>query len=183
MNTLELRTMDDYRRLHRQSIVDPHTFWGDQAQRLRWFHPPEDVVSEDTDSADFTWYGGGRLNAAVNCVDRHAEATPQKVALIWAKDEPGEYRRITFRELQAEVGRLANVLRNYGVQRGDRVCLYLPMVPELVYAMLACARIGAVHSVCSAASAPSPSATVSWTPAPSWSSPPTRACAATAASR
>jgi acetyl-CoA synthetase len=147
MNNLELRTMDDYRRLHRQSIVDPHTFWGDQAQRLRWFHPPEDVVSEDTDSADFTWYGGGRLNAAVNCVDRHAEATPQKVALIWAKDEPGEYRRITFRELQAEVGRLANVLRNYGVQRGDRVCLYLPMVPELVYAMLACARIGAVHSV------------------------------------
>ncbi len=96
---------------------------------------------------EYAWYEGGRLNASWNCVDRHAATEPERVALIWAADEPGEYRHVTYRELQVMVGRLANVLRAHGVSRGDRVCIYLPMVPELAASMLACARIGAVHSV------------------------------------
>jgi acetyl-CoA synthetase len=96
---------------------------------------------------DFSWYSGGRLNACFNCVDRHVEPRGEKTAILWAADEAGEYRHITYRELKHEVCRLANVLLAHGVKQGDRVCIYLPMVPELAYAMLACARIGAVHSV------------------------------------
>ncbi len=96
---------------------------------------------------DFAWFSGGRLNACYNCVDRHLETQPDKTAIIWAADEPGEYQRISYRELKHNVARVANVLLAHGVRRGDRVAIYLPMVPELAYTMLACARIGAVHSV------------------------------------
>jgi acetyl-CoA synthetase len=99
------------------------------------------------EEVDFSWYGGGRLNACFNCVDRHLATQPEKTAIIWAEDEPGEYRTISYRELKHQVARIANVLHANGVGRGDRVCIYLPMMPELAYSMLACARIGAVHSV------------------------------------
>jgi acetyl-CoA synthetase len=97
--------------------------------------------------ADFAWFGQGRLNAAYNCVDRHAQAQPEKVALRWVGNTPGEQRDVTYRELKHQVARLANVLKAHGVRRGDRVCIYMPMIPEAVFAMLACAQIGAVHSV------------------------------------
>ncbi len=140
-------SLEEYERLYRESIDSPETFWRRQAERLDWFEPPRTISHGSFDEVEFGWYEGGRLNAAVNCVDRHLESRGDKTAIIWAGDEPGEYRHVTYRELALEVGRMANVLKANGVERGDRVCIYLPMIPELAYAMLACARIGAVHSV------------------------------------
>ncbi|AGC47741.1 acetate--CoA ligase [Myxococcus stipitatus DSM 14675] len=142
-----VRSLEDYQRLYRQSLEAPEAFWGVQAQRLTWFHPPDSVREMNAEQVDFSWFGGGKLNVAYNCVDRHARERPGKTAILWAKNEPGEYQAITFRELQHHVGRMANVLKAHGVRKGDRVCVYLPMIPELAYTMLACARIGAVHSV------------------------------------
>ena len=142
-----IKTLDEYERLYRESIDDPEGFWRHQAERLNWFEAPTSVVRGGFEEVEFAWYEGGQLNACVNCVDRHLETRPDKTAIIWAADEPGEYRHISYRELAWEVGRMANVLKANGVRRGDRVCIYLPMIPELAYTMLACARIGAVHSV------------------------------------
>ena len=114
---------------------------------LTWFHPWQTVFDADYDEVDFAWFSGGRLNASFNCVDRHLETLGDRTAIIWAQDEPGVYRHITYRELKHHVCRVANVLLAHGVRRGDRVCIYMTMMPELVYTMLACARIGAVHSV------------------------------------
>jgi len=142
-----IRSMEEYRRLYRLSLDDPEGFWRKQAEILTWFHPPSTILDVDLEEVDFSWYGGGRLNACFNCVDRHLSTQPEKVAIIWAEDEPGQYKTITYRELKHQVARVANVLHAHGVGRGDRVIVYLPMMPELVYTMLACARIGAVHSV------------------------------------
>ncbi|NVB40662.1 acetate--CoA ligase [Pseudenhygromyxa sp. WMMC2535] len=141
-----VRSLDEYQSLYERSINDPKGFWGDQASALSWFHPPNSIVDADL-PGEFVWFSGGRLNATYNCVDRHADKTPDKTALIWAKNEPGEYEHISYRQLKHRVGRMGNLLRSLGVGRGDRVCIYLPMVPELPVAMLACARIGAIHSV------------------------------------
>lgn len=141
-----VRSLDEYEALYRRSIEQPEAFWRDQSKSLRWFHEPDSALDYDG-PGEFAWFGGGRLNVAVNCVDRHAARNPNKAALIWAKNEPGEYEEITFRQLKHRVGHLANLLKAKGVRRGDRVCLYMPMIPELAYATLACARIGAVHSV------------------------------------
>jgi acetyl-CoA synthetase len=140
-------SVEQYRELYRRSLADPEGFWGEVAQRLTWFHPFHKVMDFDLEAVDFSWYAGGRLNACFNCVDRHLDTQPDKTAIIWAADEPGEYERISYRDLKHHVARIANVLLHHGVQRGDRVAIYLPMVPELAYTMLACARIGAVHSV------------------------------------
>jgi len=140
-------SMEDYERLYRESIEDPETFWTERARAIDWFFPPHGTIDLDVEGADVAWFSGGRLNACFNAVDRHVARTPNKTALVWAKNEPGEYERISFRKLKHEVCRLANALHAFGVRKGDRVCLYMPMIPELVYAMLACARIGAVHSV------------------------------------
>ncbi|AKF83306.1 3-hydroxypropionyl-CoA synthetase [Myxococcus fulvus 124B02] len=142
-----VKSIDAYRALHEKSLREPEAFWGEQAQRLTWFHPPEAIREVDAEQVDFSWFSGGKLNVAYNCVDRHARERPGKAAILWAKNEPGEYETITFRDLQHHVGRVANVLKAHGVKKGDRVCIYLPMIPELAYTMLACARIGAVHSV------------------------------------
>jgi acetyl-CoA synthetase len=142
-----IRTMDEYERLYRQSIEDPENFWSARARALGWFHPPLSTLDVDVEGSDVSWFSGGRLNACFNAVDLHCAARPGKTAIVWAKNEPGEYEHITFQKLKHEVGRVANVLKSLGVRKGDRVCLYMPMIPELVYAMLACARIGAVHSV------------------------------------
>ncbi len=139
--------MEDYEKMYRRSIEAPEEFWREQAERLLWFYPPRSILDVDMDEVDYSWFGGGRLNACVNCVDRHLNGKGDKTAIIWAKDEPGEYEHITYRELKHQVSRMANVLLAHGVQRGDRVAVYLPMIPELAYTMLACARIGAVHSV------------------------------------
>ncbi|MDO9171542.1 MAG: acetate--CoA ligase [bacterium] len=142
-----ISSMQEYRRLYRLSLDDPETFWGRQAAILDWFHPWRTVFDHDYENVDFGWYLGGRLNACYNCVDRHLKERGDRTAIIWAKDEPGEYERITYRDLKHRVARVANVLRHHGVQKGDRVCLYMPMIPDLAVAMLACARIGAVHSI------------------------------------
>ncbi len=143
----QVASLAEYHRLYRLSLDDPEGFWRRQAETLSWFHPPAAVLDVDMEEVDFSWYGGGRLNACFNCVDRHLGTQPEKTAIVWAQDEPGEYRHITYRELKHQVARVANVLLANGVGRGDRVIVYLPMMPELVYTMLACARIGAVHSV------------------------------------
>ncbi len=141
--------LDAYRERYRRSIEDPDAFWAEEARRLDWIRPFDRVSSVDytPEDVEIAWFIGGTLNACLNCVDRHAVTRPDDVAIIWAKDEPGEYERITFATLRREVCRVANVLRHHGVRKGDRVCLYMPMIPELAYTMLACARIGAVHSI------------------------------------
>ncbi len=140
-------SMKEYQRLYRLSLDDPETFWAKQAERISWFHPWDVVFDSDYENVDFGWYLGGRLNACYNCVDRHLKVRGDQDAIIWVKDEPGQYEHITYRQLKHEVSRVANVLRYHGVRRGDRVCIYMPMIPQLAYTMLACARIGAVHSI------------------------------------
>src|SRR5690349_22499859 len=142
-----VKSLDEYREMYRRSIEDPQGFWKEQAGILDWFHPPRGIMDVDMDEVDFSWFSGGRLNACYNCVDRHLADRGEKTAIIWAGDEPGDYRYISYREVKHNVARIANVLLHHGVRKGDRVCIYLPMVPELAYSMLACARIGAVHSV------------------------------------
>jgi len=140
-------SLGEYERLYRLSLDSPEWFWAEQARSIDWFHPWENVFDADYEEVDFAWFSGGRLNASFNCVDRHVRTRGDATAIIWAADEPGVYRHISFRELKHEVCRVANALLANGVRRGDRVCVYLPMIPELAYTMLACARIGAIHSV------------------------------------
>lgn len=128
---------------------NPDRFWMDVASRLDWTNTPTEVsdVSYDKDDLHIRWFADGKLNVSVNCVDRHAETRPDDTAILWIGDEPGVSRQISWREVRDEVCRMANVLKARGVSKGDRVILYMPMVPEAAYAMLACARLGAVHSV------------------------------------
>ena len=140
-------SLEEYRRRYQDSIDEPDAFWLREAQRLDWLKPPTEAGVWDYDAVELRWFAGGQLNACTNCVDRHAVRQGDKTAIIWAADEPGDYTHISYRQLQAEVCRMANVLTAHGVGRGDRVCIYLPMIPELAYTMLACARIGAVHSI------------------------------------
>ena len=139
----------EYNLLYKSSIDDPEGFWAEQAKRLDWITPFSKVkdVSFAADDLHIRWFHDGVLNACANCVDRHLATKANDVAFIWEGDEPGDDAKITFRELHAEVSRMANVLKARGVAKGDRVTIYMPMIPEAVYAMLACARIGAVHSV------------------------------------
>jgi acetyl-CoA synthetase len=143
-----IKSLEQYERLYRLSLDDPETFWAKHAEELlTWFSPWHHVFDNDYDNVDFAWFLGGRINACYNCVDRHMHERGDQDAIIWAKDEPGEYEHITYRQLKHEVSRVANVLRDHGVKKGDRVCIYMPMIPQLAYTMLACARIGAVHSI------------------------------------
>ncbi|MDX1998717.1 MAG: acetate--CoA ligase [Thermoanaerobaculia bacterium] len=142
-----IASRDQYEETYRRSLEDPIGFWREQAEVIDWFHPPSQVFDADLHEVDFSWFGGGRLNACYNCVDRHLTTRGDKTAILWAGDEPGDYRAITYRELKHLVCKIANVLLAQGVQKGDRVAIYLPMIPELAATMLACARIGAVHSV------------------------------------
>ena len=143
-------THADYNRLYAESIAQPDAFWGHIAQRLDWITPPTQVKDTSFALDDFhiRWYADGELNASVNCLDRHLATRGDKVALIFEHDDPAlPAEHITYRELHARVCRLANALRNLGVHKGDRVTIYLPMIPEAAITMLACARIGAIHMV------------------------------------
>jgi acetyl-CoA synthetase len=142
-----IRSLEEYQRLYRLSLDNPEWFWGEQAKAISWYHPWHSVFDADYEEVDFTWFSGGRLNASFNCVDRHLPTHGDRTAIIWVQDEPGQYKHISYRELKHNVCRVANVLLSYGVRKGDRVCIYMPMIPDLAYTMLACARIGAVHSV------------------------------------
>jgi len=143
-------SMEAYRALYERSINDPTGFWGEQADRLTWFEPFHTVKNTSFASSDVhvRWFEGGKLNACVNAVDRHVGTRGNQTALIFEPDDPNdEVQHITYAQLHERVCRFANVLKSHGVRRGDRVTIYLPMIPEAAYAMLACARIGAVHSV------------------------------------
>ncbi len=140
--------LEQYRQLYRRSIEDPQDFWAEQARsRLSWDQEFHNVMDVDFNDGTIAWFLGGRLNVAYNCVDRHLATRGDKVAILWEGDDPSEVRKITYRELHRAVCRMANVLLRYGVRKGDRVAIYLPMIPEAAIAMLACARIGAVHTV------------------------------------
>jgi acetyl-CoA synthetase len=138
-----------YRADYERSIRDPQGFWADVGRRIDWLRPYTRVkdVSYQLDDFHIRWYEDGTLNVAQNCLDRHLAANGDRIAILWEGDHPGESRQISYRELHAEVCRFGNVLRSLGVRKGDRVTIYLPMIPEAAVAMLACARIGAVHSV------------------------------------
>ncbi|HCE7275573.1 TPA: acetate--CoA ligase [Pseudomonas aeruginosa] len=139
---------DDYQRLYRQSVENPDEFWSEQAKAfLDWFKPWHSVHHGDLRKGQATWFKGGQLNVAYNYIDRHLERRGEQIAIVWEGDNPSESAHITYRKLHHNVCRLANVLKSRGVEKGDRVCIYMPMIPEAAYAMLACARIGAVHSV------------------------------------
>lgn len=142
-----LKGMSAYQEMYERSLHDPEGFWLEAAKNLDWFQFPEHALQGDFKNVYHAWFMGGKLNMTYNCLDRHLTKRGQKAALIWAKDEPGEYQKITYQEVFENVCRLTNLLEAQGVKKGDRVCIYLPMVPELVYSVLACARIGAVHSV------------------------------------
>jgi acetyl-CoA synthetase len=141
-------SLEAYQRMYQQSIREPEAFWGARAkEELDWFHPFGKVREFDWEWGQVQWFLNGRLNVSHNCVDRHVPVRGGQTALIWEADTPGEGRSVDYRELQREVCRLANVLRHHGIRKGDRVAIYMPMMLEAVYAMLACARIGAVHNV------------------------------------
>ena len=139
-----------YREMYQRSIDDPEGFWAEQAEEFVSWYKKWDTVSDwsfDKDNLYIKWFEGGKLNVSYNCIDRHLEDRGDQVAIIWEGDDPADDLRITYRELHEHVSRLANVLKSRGVKKGDRVCIYMPMIPEAAYAMLACTRIGAVHSV------------------------------------
>ena len=137
-----------YERMYKRSIEEPESFWGEHAREfLTWERDWHNVTSADFENGRFAWFEGGQLNACVNCIDRHLPTRSDQTALIWEGDDPSDAKHITYRQLSQHVNRLANALRSRGVNKGDRVCIYMPMIPEAVYAMLACARIGAIHSV------------------------------------
>jgi acetyl-CoA synthetase len=142
-----IRSLEQYQEMYRRSLDDPAGFWGEQAERLTWIKRWDSVGRWDFDEAEIAWFEGGELNVSANCLDRHLATRGDQTALIWEGDDPGEEQHITYRELHEQVCRFANVLKGNGVQRGDRVTIYLPMIPALPVAMLACARIGAIHSV------------------------------------
>ena len=138
-----------YEKLYAESVSDPDAFWGEHGKRLDWIKPYSKVKNTHyaKDDVSIKWYEDGTLNACVNCVDRHLETRGAQTAIIWEGDEPDQDARISYTQLHEEVCRFANVLKARGVKKGDRVTIYMPMIPEATYAMLACARIGAVHSV------------------------------------
>jgi acetyl-CoA synthetase len=138
-----------YREMYAASIADPNKFWGEHGKRLDWIKPYTKVknTSFDPKNVSIKWFEDGTLNLAYNCIDRHLAKRGDQTAIIWEGDDPKDSKKVTYKELHAEVCRFANVLKNHGVKKGDRVTIYLPMILEAAYAMLACARIGAIHSV------------------------------------
>ena len=138
-----------YFEMYERSVKDPDGFWGDQGKRLDWFKPFSKVknTSYDADNLSIKWYEDGTLNASYNCLDRHLEKRGDQVAIIWEGDDPADDKKITYKELHEQVCRLAGGLKSLGAKKGDRITIYMPMIPEAAVAMLACTRIGAVHSV------------------------------------
>ncbi|XP_077998760.1 acetyl-coenzyme A synthetase 2-like, mitochondrial [Glandiceps talaboti] len=148
LNEKHGQSIENYKDLHDFSLRDPGLFWETLARnRLRWHRDFDQAMDCQIEKGKFAWFVGGQLNVTVNCVDRHKDRNPDKVALIWEKDEPGMQELITYKQLYEMMNQFANLLKNHNVKRGDRVCLYMPVSPIAVAAMLACARIGAVHSV------------------------------------
>ena len=144
-----LMTKEAYAQKYEKSVIDPDGFWAEEAKRLTWSKPFTKVrdINYNLPDVSIRWFEDGELNVAYNCIDRHLEKRGDQVAIIWEGDDPAEDTKITYRALHDQVCRLANVMKAQGVEKGDRVCIYMPMIPEAAYAMLACARIGAIHSI------------------------------------
>ena len=141
-------SIDKFEELYKESINNPDQFWAQQAHHyLSWDKEWEVVKESDLAKGDISWFKGAKLNASVNCIDRHLENNGEKTAIIWEGDDPQDSLKITYKQLHESVCRFANALKKRGISKGDRVCIYMPMIPEAAYAMLACARIGAIHSV------------------------------------
>ncbi len=141
-------TEAQYKEMYQRSVSDPDGFWAEQATDfIDWSRPWDKVLDWDYSKGHIRWFEGAKLNVSYNCIDRHLEKRADQVAIIWEGDDPNDDKKITYKELHQEVSKLANVLKKRGVKKGDRVCIYMPMIPEAAYAMLACTRIGAVHSV------------------------------------
>ena len=140
-------TPERYQMLYRQSLDDPETFWSEQAQLLDWNSPWTTISKTDVATGSASWFVDAKLNVSVNCIDRHLPERANDTAIIWEGDDPNTNQSFTYLELKTQVCRFANALRAQGVGKGDRVCIYMPMIPEAAFAMLACARIGAIHSV------------------------------------
>jgi acetyl-CoA synthetase len=138
-----------YAEMYKRSIDDPESFWAEHGKRVDWIKPFTKVknVSYDKDHLSIKWFEDGTLNVSANCIDRHLKDKANQIAIVWEGDDPKDDKKITYQELHDETCRLANAMKARGVQKGDRVCIYMPMIPEAAYAMLACARIGAVHSI------------------------------------
>ncbi|MEE8127483.1 MAG: AMP-binding protein, partial [Nitrospinaceae bacterium] len=149
--TAWIQNMDQYREMYERSIKDPEGFWAEQAEQFIWFKKWDQVRDFNYDVKKgkifIEWFRGAKTNITVNCLDRHIESRGDQTAILWEGNEPGETRSLTYKELLDQVCRFANVLKKHGVKKGDRVSIYMPMVPELAVAMLACARIGAIHSI------------------------------------
>jgi acetyl-CoA synthetase len=143
-----IKSMDEYKEIYDRSIDDVDNFWGEMAETLDWDKKWDTVFEWDEKEYKMSWFAGGKLNVSYNCLDRHCKTEKKdKAAIIFEPDEPGESRTLTYQQILDDVCRFANVLKKHGVKKGDKVCIYLPMIPELPIAMLACARIGAIHSV------------------------------------
>ena len=143
-----ISSIEQYEEMYKQSLEDPEGFWSAHAETLDWFKKWDKVYQFDPDKVEIKWFEGGKLNVSYNCLDRHVKAGKgDKTALLWVGDDPEEDRFISYSELLTEVSKFANVLKKLGVKKGDRVAIYLPMIPELAVAMLACTRIGAIHSI------------------------------------
>jgi len=146
--TSHISSLDHYKNLYEDSIKSPEKFWSKIAKRIDWFEPWDRVSNYNFTNGEINWFTGGKLNASYNCIDRHINAGyGDEVAIIWEGNDPKQSRKFTYSDLLKEVSLFANALKSLGVQKGDRVCLYMQMIPELAIAVLACARIGAVHSV------------------------------------
>ena len=137
-----------YKERYDRSIKDPEGFWAEQAERLDWFKKWNKVADNDLSIAQIKWFEGGKLNASYNCLDRHVEAGHgNQTAIIWEGNDPSDNTSFSYSELLTEVCKFANVLKSHSIKKGDRVCIYMQMIPELSISMLACARIGAIHSI------------------------------------
>lgn len=148
MKSLKINSFKEYKEKYEQSVSDPEGFWTEVAEHFHWQQKWDKVLDWDFSKPEIKWFQGAKLNITENCLDRHLETIGNKTAIIWEPNDPDEESRyITYRQLYVKVSRFANVLKNNGIKKGDRVCLYMPMIPELAIAMLACARIGAVHSI------------------------------------
>ena len=143
-----INSLDKYKEIYNESIQNPDAFWSDIAKRITWYKPWEKVRDFNFQDGQIKWFENGKLNVSYNCLDRHVESgNGEKTAIIWEGNDPSEDKRFTYNKLLEKVKKFSNVLKDLGVEKGDRVCIYMQMVPELAIAMLACARIGAVHSV------------------------------------
>ena len=174
-----------YRTLYERSVADPQGFWSELGRRIDWIKPYTKVKNTSFGPGDVSikWFEDGTLNVAANCIDRHLPTRGDQVAIIWEGDDPTQEEQITYRQLHERVCKFANVLKAHGVKKGDRVTIYLPMIPEAAYAMLACARIGAIHSVVFGGFSPESLAGRIEDAAPNSSSPPTKACVAASSFR